>query len=145
MSPRVRLVPTWTVELVALLPHVRVTQVRPLALFVLGMLWAGRVSLRAVAATLPLAIADASSERRLYRWLRNKQVDVGAPWGALLPTLLASRAGSCCWSSIPRRTLAPPPSRCWGSSAANGSCRSPGGSCLSNPPGRRRRSTCSRR
>jgi hypothetical protein len=84
---------TWSADLIALLPAVRVTEVRPLALFVRGMLWAGRVSLRAVAVTRPLAVADASIERRLHRWLRNAHVDVGTLWRGLLPALLASRAG----------------------------------------------------
>ncbi len=93
MSPRCRLLHTWSAELVALLPHVRVTQIRPLAVFVLGMLWAGRVGLRAVAASLPLAVADASIERRLHRWLANPRVSVATIWTGMLPGLLASRAG----------------------------------------------------
>ncbi|MDQ3653710.1 MAG: hypothetical protein M3457_01345 [Chloroflexota bacterium] len=93
MSPRARLLHTWSAQLLQRLPAARVTQVRPLALFVLGMLWAGRVSLRAVAATLPLAVADASIERRLHRWLRNERVPVGPLWRGLLPWLLASRQG----------------------------------------------------
>lgn len=93
MSPRCRLLHTWSADLLQLLPAVRVTQVRPLALFVLGMLWAGRVSLRSVAAALPLAVADASIERRLHRWLRNERVQVGPLWRGRLPALLASRAG----------------------------------------------------
>ncbi len=93
MPPRPRLLHDWTIQMTTLLPHIRITQVRPLALFVLGMLWAGRVSLRAVAATLPLAVADASIERRLHRWLRNEHVQVGPLWRGLLPWLLASRAG----------------------------------------------------
>lgn len=92
MSPRCRLLHTWTADLIQLLPGVRVTQVRPLALFVLGMLWAGRVGLRWVAASLPLAVADASIERRLHRWLRNERVAVPTLWAGLLPELLASRA-----------------------------------------------------
>ncbi len=93
MSPRCRLLHTWSADLLQLLPDVRVTQVRPLALFVLGMLWAGRVSLRSIAAALPLAVADASSERRLHRWLRNERVSVAVLWRGLLPALLASRRG----------------------------------------------------
>jgi hypothetical protein len=84
---------TWTAQLVALLPTARVTQVRPLALFVLGVLWTEGVALRRVAATLPLPVADASIEQRLRRWLANPRVDVRALWRGLLPDLLASRAG----------------------------------------------------
>lgn len=93
MPPRVRLLHEWTDQMVALLPEVRVTQARPLALFVLGMVWAGRVNPRAVAATLPLAVADASVDQRLRRWLVNERVRVDVLWRRLLPWLLASRAG----------------------------------------------------
>ena len=93
MSPRLRLLHTWTDQVIAVLPAVRVTHVRPLALFVLGMLWSGQVHLRAIAAALPLAVADASSERRLQRWLANPRVAVSTLWRGLLPGLLASRAG----------------------------------------------------
>jgi len=92
MPPRVRLLQGWTGQLIALLPEVRVTQVRPLALFVVGMVWAGRVNVRAVAAALPLAVADASIDQRLRRWLVNERVRVDVLWRALLPRLLASRA-----------------------------------------------------
>lgn len=93
MPPRLRLLHTFTAQLVAVLPTVRVTQVRPLALFVLGVLWSGQVHLRGIAAALPLPVADASSERRLQRWLANPRVRVAPLWRALLPGLLASRAG----------------------------------------------------
>jgi hypothetical protein len=93
MSPRERLLHEWTAQVSALLPTIRVTQVRPLALFVLGMVWAGRVGLRAVAAALPLPVADVSIEQRLRRWLGNPPVEVAALWRGLLPALLASRAG----------------------------------------------------
>lgn len=93
MPPRVRLLHEWTAQLSALVAGVRVTQVRPLALFVVGVVWAGRVSLRAVAAALPLAAADASTEQRLRRWLVNPRVSVAALWQGLLPALLAGRAG----------------------------------------------------
>ena len=93
MPPRVRLLHEWTAQLSALVAGVRVTQVRPPALFVVGVVWAGRVSLRAVAAALPLAAADASTEQRLRRWLVNPRVSVAALWQGLLPALLAGRAG----------------------------------------------------
>lgn len=91
MSPRRQLLHDWTDQMTMLLPEIRVTQVRPLALFVLGMVWAGRVGLRAVAATLPLPVADASLERRLHRWLGNPRIDPARLWQALLPWLLANR------------------------------------------------------
>jgi hypothetical protein len=93
MSPRLRLLHAWTRQVTSLLPDIRVTQARTLALFVLGVVWAGRLPLRTVAATLPLAVADASSEQRLRRWLVNDRVCVADLWRRLLPTLLASRAG----------------------------------------------------
>jgi hypothetical protein len=93
MPPRLELLHDWTEQLTRVLARERVTQVRPLALFALGMIWSGRVALRAVAAALPLPVADASSERRLHRWLRNGRVRVDRLWGGLLPSLLASRAG----------------------------------------------------
>lgn len=93
MPPRLRLLHDWTTQITALLPEVRVTQARTLAVFVLGVVWAGRLPLRAVAAALPLAVADASSEQRLRRWLVNRRVRVDELWRALLPTLLASRTG----------------------------------------------------
>lgn len=89
---RCRLVHKWSAESVTLLPHVRVTQVRPLAHFVLGMPWAGRVGLPAGGASLPPPVADASIERRLARWLHNDHVTVAALWAGLLAWLLASRA-----------------------------------------------------
>jgi hypothetical protein len=79
--------------MIHLLPDMRVSQVRPLALFVLGVLWSGQIHLRGIAAALPLPVADASSEQRLRRWLANPRIDVRALWRGLLPDLLASRAG----------------------------------------------------
>lgn len=93
MPPRLRLLHDWTTQVTTLLAEIRVTQARTLALFTLGVVWAGRLPLRAVAATLPLAVADASSEQRLRRWLSNERVEVTRLWRALVPTLLASRAG----------------------------------------------------
>ena len=93
MPPRQQLLHSFTNQLLTLLSEVRVTQVRPLALFVLGMIGSGRVSLRAVAAALPLDVADASIEQRLRRWLGNRRVVVQTLWRGLLPALLASRAG----------------------------------------------------
>jgi hypothetical protein len=77
----------------ALLPTVRVTRVRVLTLFVLGVLWAGTVTLLEVAAALPLPATDPSTERRLRRWLANPTVVVAEVWPALVPCLLAAKAG----------------------------------------------------
>lgn len=89
MPPRLRLLHSFTAQLEHLLPDVRVTQVRPLALLVLGLLWAGTVSLPRIAASLPLPATVPSSERRLRRWLANPAVAVNRLWAALLPSLLA--------------------------------------------------------
>ncbi|MGH2561960.1 MAG: transposase [Thermomicrobiales bacterium] len=85
--------------MISLLPQTRVSQVRPLAHFVLGMLWAGRVSPRAVAAALPLAVADASTEQRLRRWLVNERVQVDRLWRTL----------PVAWRVLPQQTAWPQP------------------------------------
>jgi hypothetical protein len=77
----------------ALLPGVRVTQARVLALFALGMLWAGTVRLNQVAAALPLGVRVPSTERRLGRFLANPAVSGERLWRPLLPSLLAPWAG----------------------------------------------------
>lgn len=93
MSSRHLIVPRVVAQLHALLPGVRITRVRTLALLVLGLLWAETVSLPRIAAELPTAARDPSVERRLRRWLSNRHVTVGPIWRALLPTLLAHLAG----------------------------------------------------
>jgi hypothetical protein len=93
MSTRHRLLHDWTRQVGALLPGVRATRARTLALFVLGLVWAGNVALLKVAAALPVPAKDASTEQRLRRWLANADVAAHDWWRALLPPLLASRAG----------------------------------------------------
>lgn len=93
MPSRPRLLHSFTDQLAQLLPHERITRVRPLALLVLGLLWTDSVSLPRIAATLPLAATDPSIERRLRRWLANPAVCVEDLWAALLPPLLAGLAG----------------------------------------------------
>jgi hypothetical protein len=73
----------------ALLPATRVTRARVLALFSLGMIWAGTARLHQVAAALPLGVRVPSTERRLRRFLDNDAVTVEAVWRPLLPVLLA--------------------------------------------------------
>jgi hypothetical protein len=73
----------------ALLPAERVTRVRVLAVFALGMVWAGTVRVHQVAAALPLGVRVSSSERRLRRFLANPAVRVATLWQPLLPSLLA--------------------------------------------------------
>jgi hypothetical protein len=72
----------------ALLPGVRVTRCRVLALFALGMIWAGSARLHRVAAALPLGVRVPSTERRLRRFLDNPAVTVEGLWWPLLPVLL---------------------------------------------------------
>ena len=93
MQARLRLLHEWERQVRALLPGVRATRSATLAAFALGVLWAGQVGLLRVAAALPLAAADPSTERRLRRWLANPAVDARRLWAALLPALLAGRAG----------------------------------------------------
>jgi hypothetical protein len=77
----------------ALVPHERVTRVRGLAIFAVGMIWAGTVPLHQVAAALPLGMPVPSTERRLRRLLANPAVTVETLWRPLLPHLLRCWAG----------------------------------------------------
>jgi hypothetical protein len=94
MQTRLRLLHDWHHQLCALLPGVRATRVRILALFSLGLIWAGTVSLPRIALALPLPATAPSTERRLRRWLANRHVGVTALWRPLVRALLASRAGT---------------------------------------------------
>ena len=93
MSTRRRLLHDWARRVGALLPGVRATRSRTPALLALGLVWAGSAALPRVAAALPVAAADASTEHRLRRWLANPAVVVAEAWAGLLPALLAGRAG----------------------------------------------------
>lgn len=93
MQTRLKLRHDWGQQLRALLPAVRATRVAGLALFTLGLLWAGTVTLGAVAAALPLAADDPSLERRRRRWLATPHVVVATLWPPLLRARLAARAG----------------------------------------------------
>jgi hypothetical protein len=73
-----------------LLPGVRVTRCRVLALFAAGVLVANSVTLLKVAAALPLPASDPSTERRLKRFLTNPAVGLETLWQPLLPVLLRS-------------------------------------------------------
>jgi DDE family transposase len=93
VSSRLRLLHEWTNQLHALLPGERITRVRVLALFALGMVWAGTVRVNQVAAALPLGVRVPSIERRLRRFLDNAAVTPQALWQPLLPVLLRRWAG----------------------------------------------------
>lgn len=93
MSSRWQVWHDWTVQLRALLPALRITQVRLLALFVVGMSEAGTVRLHQVAAALPLPVRVPSTERRLGRFLANAAISGERVWQPLLPVLLAPWAG----------------------------------------------------
>jgi hypothetical protein len=109
MQTRLRLLHDWTGQVQALLPGVHATRAATMALFAAGILWAGHVTLLRVAAALPVAASDPSTERRLRRFLANPHVAVATLWGPLLPVLLAG---------LGQRELvfvfAPTPSRAWG-------------------------------
>jgi hypothetical protein len=83
----------WTAQLRRLLPQERITRLRGVALFALGMSEAGTVRLNQVAAALPLPVRVPSTERRLGRVLANAAVRVETLWQPLLPALLAPWAG----------------------------------------------------
>jgi hypothetical protein len=89
MQTRLELLHTWTVQLQQLVPAMRVTRIRVLALLTLGVIWAESSSLPRIAAAVPLPVQDLSSERRLRRWLANRRVAVTPTWQVLLGALLA--------------------------------------------------------
>lgn len=93
MSSQREVLHEWTAQLRALLPEVRLSRIRGLALFTVGMSEAGTVRLNQVAATVPLPARVPSTERRLRRFLANPAVTGAALWQPLLPTLLAPWAG----------------------------------------------------
>lgn len=93
MRSRLQLWHTFTAQLTALLPDIHGARVRTLALFTLGLLWAEAVALPRIARTVPGSAKWASVERRLARFVANPLVDPEAIWSALLPSLLADRAG----------------------------------------------------
>ena len=93
MSARLGLLHGWLAQVEALLPAARVTRVRVLALFALGMIWAETVRVHRVAAALPLPARVPSIERRLRRFLANPGVTVETLWRPLLPVLLRRWAG----------------------------------------------------
>ena len=64
-----------------------------LALFALGMIWAGTVRVTWVAAALPLGVRVPSTERRLRRFLANPAVTVETLWRPLLPHLAGALGG----------------------------------------------------
>jgi hypothetical protein len=84
---------TFTAHLHEVLPDVHRARVRTLALLTLGLLWAEAVALPRVARAVPFGAHWSSVERRLARFVANPNVDPAAIWTALLPTLLAGRAG----------------------------------------------------
>jgi hypothetical protein len=79
----------WNAQLHALLPEARVTRVRGLGVFSVGMARAGTVRVNRVARVLPLGVRVLSTERRLRRFLANPHVTVQTLWQPLLPRLLA--------------------------------------------------------
>ncbi len=93
MQTRLQLLHRWQQQLHTLLPDVRITQVRGLAVTVVGLLLAGTVRLPDIAANLPGPACAESRVRRLRRWLANPRVAVPTLWSPLRRTLLRDRAG----------------------------------------------------
>jgi hypothetical protein len=93
VSSRWKVLHDWMRHVAVLVPGVRVTRTRVLALFALGMREAGTVGLNPVAAALPLGVRVPSTERRLRRFLANPHVSVATLWQPVLPALLAPWAG----------------------------------------------------
>ena len=98
MTPSPTVWQEWTQQLQTLLPHERLSRLRTLALFSLGMIGAETVRLHRVAAAVPhLARTPPATvpsiERRLQRFLANDRVEVATLWQPLLPHLLAGWAG----------------------------------------------------
>ncbi len=80
----------WAQQVKALLPQVQGHRTQTLALFVLGVIWAGSLRLPKIAESL-LAISSAkapSLERRLARFLANEQISAREVWGQFLAPLL---------------------------------------------------------
>lgn len=93
MQTRLQLLHSWTTQLQTLLPTVRVTRVRVLALFSLALCWTTSTALNHLAAHLPVPATDPSTERRLRRWLANPHVVVHDLWTPLLRAFLARHHG----------------------------------------------------
>lgn len=89
MQTRLQLLHSWTLQLQLLLPDLRLSRIRVLALVSLGMLWASSVQLPQIAAHLPLPVQQLSTERRLRRWLANRHMPVVSTWQPLVAALLA--------------------------------------------------------
>jgi hypothetical protein len=89
MQTRLELLHSWTVQLQQLVPTLRVTRVRVLALLTLGLIWAESSSLPRIAAAVPLPVQDLSTERRVRRWLGNRRVAVIPTWQLLARAFLA--------------------------------------------------------
>jgi hypothetical protein len=94
MQTQLRLLHDWTRQVERVLVGIRVTQARPLAVFTLGLIWTGQITLRAVAQGLPFGCHPLSTERRLRRWLANTRVAVPVLWAPLVRSLLPRVAGS---------------------------------------------------
>lgn len=70
------------------LPGIRITQIRPLTLWVWGLLRAGHCTLGKVADQLPIGGIKASRIRRLKRWLVNPRIVIDALYGPLVKLAL---------------------------------------------------------
>jgi hypothetical protein len=71
-----------------LIPWARITQIRNLALIVVGLLHSTDCHLSSLSEVIPLPITDLSVEQRLRRWLKNAAVDVRRWYEPLVRTAL---------------------------------------------------------
>lgn len=93
MQTRLRLLQEWCQQLQAIIPEVRITRIRTLALFTLGLVSKATIALPRVAEASPWLVKDTSTERRFRRWLANNKVPVTAIWRPFIKTILKSRDG----------------------------------------------------
>jgi hypothetical protein len=89
VQPRLKLLHSWTQQLHQLVPTLRITRLRVLALFSLGLIWAETTALVRIAATLPCPVQDLSTERRFRRFLANTGMPVAPTWQPILGAILA--------------------------------------------------------
>ena len=90
MQSRLQVFHAVVAHLQQLVPSLSITQARGISLLVLGAIWAEHVSLRKMAAALPLSAHPASTERRLRRWLDSERLPTTTLWSAMRRTMVSA-------------------------------------------------------